>query len=61
MRWLNGTFVTFGFLAVCVGYAAFLMAEGVFGIKWAVVFAVFVFVAIVLAIKHTNDRPQGPQ
>jgi hypothetical protein len=61
MRWRDGKFVTFGVVAICVAYVAFLIAEGVLSNKWAAVIAVFVFVAIVLAIKHTNERSQGPQ
>jgi hypothetical protein len=59
MRWRNGRFVAFGFVAICVGYVAFLIAEGVFNTKWAVVIAVFVFIAILLAAKQTNDRSEG--
>jgi hypothetical protein len=39
MRWRNGKFLAFGFVAICVGYVAFLMAEGVFSTEWAVVIA----------------------
>ena len=61
MRWRNGRFVALGLVAICVGYAAFLVAE-TFNTKWAVVIAVFVFVAFVLlAAKQTNDRSEGPQ
>jgi len=61
MRWRDGTLVAFGFVAICVGYVAFLIAEGVFSTKWAVVIAVLVFVAFVLAAKKVNDRSGGPQ
>ena len=61
MRWRDGKFVALGFVAICVGYVAFLIAQGVFSTTWAVVIAVFVFVAIVLAVKQANDRSQGPR